>query len=1141
MTNETLETCKEHLRSSTHLLFKKISNLLIDEIQDDFGRQKVDDQIKNLMYKLRAKIERYYKDNKLSKSDLEILRPYWSDLCIQKKQEIETSIPWLAGQYEIKLINSSYSVPKVKEIESTPDKLSYGQNLLEFKIKLKTFWEKELPKQLKLDGLNPNLNKEQKQFLVRQFLMALIFDCGCGHKVDLIAILVSLKKEYSNDGIQESELKSGLVSLYAKDSFKTGYLYNYPLQNTAYASMVVGEVTLQVKQLFLTPMSLLMMIRLINIIEWETQAERSQNDKELISVLKDITEGDEKSLDQYIELALFEVDLTNVMGQLFSKKKYKLFEHLDYVRFFHQKNNLDGFTNALLKGVMNSSALPILSLEKLASLDSFKSNNNLKIKNGNLNHVLYKEEVNPSKARSKITQNLSTPNHCAVKIKNALIGEFKDRNKSEVIKQLSDDIADIRKSYEDQIFLLPKDIALLSVQICVMTWYLEQIGGIKSLSHKREIALSSLDTYKSSFVHDLFFYVVTNDLDLQVMDEDDYELMYEYILNEKSITDRRRDKEVIKNNNRQVKHDSYGKAVDNLKKFHKSLMLHFNVPRVDFLDRLSSSGLQMCRASYITPVMYDQFKNLIAVNKHLTTNQKKMLEVICMLAYRTGLRIKEILGLRLRDLVMTDLKYKTIGHDRYYYLCSNNPTFVKIEIRNNYHRHLKTENAHRAMSLGELLTQDELSEFIDLIRKKMTDQSSNEFITKHIKYPIINKILTSKDRFIFEDEFGQMISSHFIGQVTKDLFSCLFKGEPHDYSFHSFRHTAVNNLALVLRGSDELIKSWTTYTSEQIEQIKKYLLGSSDNIAGRHDVWKVLAHLIGHSSIEMTANHYLHFGSMLVGDALCSDESKVSTKITKALLPVSVFKKRINNTSQKVNELDIKEIVEKLASSSPLLQEMIYPDRFTASVAKIEVVQVPKIVDERHQLIVSYNHIVNVLSGRVDDETTINITRIAKDLASKIYANRHFQHQKDIDRHNGLDKLLSYIDKYRLGNLLLDENYLIISKLMKASFILDYFENCIRLIDARMEVHIKSEKEYKEFIKFCSKLSAKDMRSWGQAIEFSKDKWSDIADELEKAKSKKGVSLIINNKECQKHTCQKIFSSLFLACVYRRWKLTQDH
>ncbi|WP_313042933.1 hypothetical protein [Acinetobacter sp.] len=279
MTDEELKQIRTKLETSVNILFEKISGLLIHEITESCGKKKLDDQIQTEMYIARAKVEKHFHNRKISKKDLEELREFWSELCVKKKQEIESKIPWLKDQYEIKLIQRAYSAPNIKDIESTQIKLIRGQRLHEFKLKLHFFWEAELPKRLKTDVFNADFTDAQKELLFRQFLMALIIDCGCSHKEDLMAILKSLRAYFSNDQLKPSELSSGLVSLYCQGSSKTGYLYNYPVENEKYANLVYLDNSFQIKQIYLTPISLLMMVRLINIIEFETQSERRQGKK----------------------------------------------------------------------------------------------------------------------------------------------------------------------------------------------------------------------------------------------------------------------------------------------------------------------------------------------------------------------------------------------------------------------------------------------------------------------------------------------------------------------------------------------------------------------------------------------------------------------------------------------------------------------------------------------------------------------------------------------------------------------------------------------------------------------------------------------------------------------------------------------
>lgn len=1124
MKDEELQKIRTKLESSTNLLFEKISEFLIHEITESCEKKKLDDLIQNEMYSNRAKVEKYFRNRKISKKDLEELSGFWSELCVKKKQEIESQLPWLKDQYEIKLIQRAYSAPNIKDIESTQMKLLRGQRLHEFKLKLHFFWETELPKRLKTDVFNADFTDEQKELLLRQFLMALIIDCGCSHKKDLMAILRSLRAYFSNDQLKPSELSSGLVSLYCKGSSKTGYLYNYPVESEKYANLVYLDNSFQIKQIYLTSISLLMMVRLINIIEFETQSERRQGEKRLVQLIESIDAQNDEGFDQYIDLAILDVDKNSVLRDYFAKEKYLLFEHVDYVQYFSQKNTLDGFTTALSTGMLDSAALSLSTLKMLETLDAFKDKKSLKKKLITSENAFDDPNGNFRKPKSENIQKLSTEYHCAAEIKKGLIGQFQGRKKTETIKQLSEDIQSLKESYNNQKYEIAKDIALVSVQIALMTWYRDYLvsGQSSNVSRAKDgIALSSLDTYKSSFAEDLFMYVVTHDLDLLKMDEEQFEGAYEYILSEKFIVDKRRQNKASKNNVREVKYNSYGKAVKNLKKFHKSLMHNFDVPRVNYLDQLKSDDLQMCRASYITPVMWAHFNNLIGRQVELSKEQKSIFKIICMLAYRTGLRIGEILGLRLRDLAMTDLDVKTIGFERYYYLTASNPQFIKIFIHNNYHRQVKTENAKRGIRLDELLTADELNGFIGLIKK-------------HLNVKVDQRRLGAEDCFIFQDELGQIFSSRFISAKTKEIFDTLFNNEPHDYSFHSFRHTATNNLALILKGSEALIRSWIRYSPDQIAKIKNYLLGNMDSIAGRQDVWKNLAHFIGHSSIEMTANYYLHFGSMLVGDALCPDESKISANIVRALLSCRVFKKQLN-TSQMKEKLELKEILEKIAPNSKIIQDAIFPDRWHTQILKCEDVEQTDNVTERLKLKSELNDIIDVLSGKNEN---LKLKEIGRDLASNLYKNRHHQQKNDISKSNPLDMLLKHINRNKSGNVFSKADFEIFTAVLDSNFTLDYFERRIRLIDARMEVYIQSEVEYQEFDKFCRELKF-IYKQFKEKIKISKLSWKEIKAELEAAKSKKGVSIVISNYNYKYNTCQKIFSDLFLAVIYRRWSLAQ--
>lgn len=168
MNNENLEKLKQELESMAKSIFESISNMLVEEVTEHNLKLKLDDKIKEKMYKARAKVNKYFKSQKLDANDLKVGWQYWSDLCVQNKQEVESKIDWLPGNYNIPLIQTSSFPSNIKDIESTQTKLQSGRELHDFKLKLHDFWQKQLPHRLKTSKLNPHVTFEQKEFLFRQ-------------------------------------------------------------------------------------------------------------------------------------------------------------------------------------------------------------------------------------------------------------------------------------------------------------------------------------------------------------------------------------------------------------------------------------------------------------------------------------------------------------------------------------------------------------------------------------------------------------------------------------------------------------------------------------------------------------------------------------------------------------------------------------------------------------------------------------------------------------------------------------------------------------------------------------------------------------------------------------------------------------
>jgi hypothetical protein len=63
-----------------------------------------------------------------------------------------------------------------------------------------------------------------------------------------------------------------------------------------------------------------MMVRLINIIEFETQSERRQGEKRLVQLIESIDAQNDEGFDQYIDLAILDVDKNSVLRDYFARK-----------------------------------------------------------------------------------------------------------------------------------------------------------------------------------------------------------------------------------------------------------------------------------------------------------------------------------------------------------------------------------------------------------------------------------------------------------------------------------------------------------------------------------------------------------------------------------------------------------------------------------------------------------------------------------------------------------------------------------------------------------------------------------------------------------------------------------------------------
>ncbi len=196
--------------------------------------------------------------------------------------------------------------------------------------------------------------------------------------------------------------------------------------------------------------------------------------------------------------------------------------------------------------------------------------------------------------------------------------------------------------------------------------------------------------------------------------------------------------------------------------------------------------------------------------------------MLFILAFRTGMRREELLGLQFRDI--------EYGSE------------LALIIRANSTGDIKTSSANRRIPVWALLKPDELLQFRDYL----SNRNASLMLTNAVVFSI-----NSKDSRLPTESLSRLFKT-LMGHVLQS----------HSYSFHIFRHTALSNLALILHSRPVLIEHLTDYNLEDCERIRTGLLGKQHT---GQDRWRALAQVAGHIGPDHTFKNYIHFAHLAGG------------------------------------------------------------------------------------------------------------------------------------------------------------------------------------------------------------------------------------------------------------------------------------
>lgn len=269
---------------------------------------------------------------------------------------------------------------------------------------------------------------------------------------------------------------------------------------------------------------------------------------------------------------------------------------------------------------------------------------------------------------------------------------------------------------------------------------------------------------------------------------------------------------------------SRSQKFDLLKRFHQFQQMLFNAESFP----LSGAGLRVHspKAEIISGKTFQYLFSQLSQYKHssYTAHDLEMLSIVYTIAFRTGMRINEILGMRIKDV--EGVKASSIWIRPY---------------RAKHQQHfLKTDSAERNLNVQILLSEEEHLKFQQYCKARRSAYSSNDYL------------------FTLWNSAGR-IKPYLVTTPFQKILDLILPN--HCYSFHSLRHSATNNLAMILNMDYESVSVFTDYSHEHYNLIRSQFLRSSTS----QNSWYLLAHLLGHIDPTETFRSYLHLAYLMAG------------------------------------------------------------------------------------------------------------------------------------------------------------------------------------------------------------------------------------------------------------------------------------
>lgn len=227
-----------------------------------------------------------------------------------------------------------------------------------------------------------------------------------------------------------------------------------------------------------------------------------------------------------------------------------------------------------------------------------------------------------------------------------------------------------------------------------------------------------------------------------------------------------------------------------------------------------------------------------------TAHDLEMLSIVYTIAFRTGMRINEILGMRIKDV--EGVQASSIWRRPYH-------------SKNQQHL-LKTDSAERNLNVQILLTKEEHLKFQKYCKTRRLAYMPNQYL-----FTLWNSIDRLKPNLV------TLPFQRILDVILPE----------HRYSFHSLRHTAANNLAIILNTDYEFVYAFTNYSNDHYQLLRNDLLRSKTP----QDCWYLLSHILGHIDPTESFRSYIHLSYLMAGYQLRQFNPMISSAVIQKICP----------------------------------------------------------------------------------------------------------------------------------------------------------------------------------------------------------------------------------------------------------------